>query len=280
MKKWLLLIVIVVTGGCSSKLAYDNLDWLIYWYMDDYVELNDRQEAVFDEKLDAWIDWHRSEELSKYEQQLQQLQQHIRNDELDKETIAYHLDQGKQHIDAIRNKLAPELAKLATRLDDEQIVYLFAALEKENEEEEENIREAQEESADERLEELTEDIEEEFEDRLGDLTDQQEDIIARYAAQFNRSGMHWIAFRRDIQNAARRLFITRDSNENFEQDLTYLMNNPDEYRSDTYLALRDENRQQYLNMASELAPTMTPDQKEHLLDKVDEWLEDIRDLQK
>ena len=133
MRKWLCIFIVLLCGGCSSKLAYDNLDWLIYWYMDDYVELKDRQEALFDEKLDSWIDWHRSEELSKYQQQLQQLQQHIKNDALDRQTIAWHLDKGKNHIDAIRNKLAPELAQLASRLDDEQVIYLFAALERENE---------------------------------------------------------------------------------------------------------------------------------------------------
>jgi len=59
-KLWLVLGFLVLTG-CSSKLAYNNLDWLIYWYMDDYVELNDSQEAIFDIKLEGWIDWHREE---------------------------------------------------------------------------------------------------------------------------------------------------------------------------------------------------------------------------
>lgn len=278
MRKWLCIFTVLLCGGCSSKLAYDNLDWLIYWYMDDYVELKDRQEALFDKKLDSWIDWHRSEELSKYQQQLQQLQQYIKNDALDRQTIAWHLDKGKNHIDAIRNKLAPELAQLASRLDDEQVIYLFAALERENEEEEESIRERQEDSKEERIEDLADDIEDEFEDRLGDLTDQQEQIIARYAPQFERSGMHWIAYRRDIQNAARRLFITRSSSDTFVQDLTYLLENPDDYRSDEYLKLREENRQRYLDMAAELVPTMTNEQKDHLLDKVDGWLEDISSL--
>lgn len=279
MKKWLLIVFASLSiMGCSSKLAYDNLDWLIYWYMDDYVELSDHQEDRFDAYLARWIDWHRSKELPAYQEQLQQLRAHIKNDALDKQTIAYHLEQARQHVETLRVKLAPDLAELASELTDEQVIYLFAALEKENREEEEEILERRDKSAAELKEDLIEQVEEEFEDRMGDLTDTQERIIGRYAPQFQRSGLLWIEYRRAIQNAARRLFIQRDDKARFVDKMTRLMMEPDAYRSQEYLALRESNRALSLELTTELVQTLNADQKAHLLDKVDNWLETIEDL--
>ena len=40
----LTILLLVSVTGCSSKFAYNNLDWLVYWYVDDYIEFSDQQE--------------------------------------------------------------------------------------------------------------------------------------------------------------------------------------------------------------------------------------------
>ena len=50
----ILLIGLLALTGCSSKFAYNNFDWLVYWYVDDYVELTNEQEDLFDVKIDRW----------------------------------------------------------------------------------------------------------------------------------------------------------------------------------------------------------------------------------
>ena len=42
MRSLLVVVFIIFLTSCSSKLAYNNLDWWVYWYLDDYVELNER----------------------------------------------------------------------------------------------------------------------------------------------------------------------------------------------------------------------------------------------
>ena len=61
-----LLFAIFCLGGCSTKFAYNNIDWLIYWYIDDYIELTPKQEQAFDEKLSGWLEWHKQQELPQY----------------------------------------------------------------------------------------------------------------------------------------------------------------------------------------------------------------------
>ena len=38
----------ILLTGCSSKFAYNNIDWLMYWYIDDYVELDKSQKSLLD----------------------------------------------------------------------------------------------------------------------------------------------------------------------------------------------------------------------------------------
>lgn len=278
MKKSVIFALLVLLGGCSSKLAYNNLDWLIYWYMDDYIELTDKQENVFDHHLESWIDWHRDTELTRYIAQLKSLKSDIANDQLTEQVINKHLEQATSHWIRVREKLSPEIASMATTLTDEQVVRFFAALEKDNKEEEEEYLEDSDKSAQEKAEERLEDITEDMEDRIGSLTDQQEKIIARYAPRFASTYQDWIAYQRAIQDAARKVFITRDTNPDFTQDLMRIMNNPDVYRSESYMQKREQNRQLYASMAAELSQTLTSDQKRKLLNKIQDIIDDLNDL--
>ena len=277
-KLWLVLGFIVLTG-CSSKLAYNNLDWLVYWYMDDYVELNDSQEAIFDVKLEGWINWHREEQLSLYRAQIMQIVEDIKQDELNKAVIANHLNQANEHIMTLRSKIAPELVELASRLSDDQVIYLFAAIQKENDEEQEELDEYDSMSESERLEKLIENFEEGFEDSVGDLTDEQKTMIANAAPHFARTRGNWLEYRITMQNEARRLFASRQNTEAFQQKLTHLLTHPDDYRTEEYLARRKANREAYLSLADELVKTMTAKQKSHLLKKLNKIIDDINDLQ-
>ena len=280
MKKWFIAFSLLLISGCSSKMAYDNIDWLVYWYLDDYIELTDEQEDMFDDKLSQWIVWHREEQLERYIAQLQALKQQVANNELNKPLIASHLNRAKQHVATVRQKLAPDLAQLASQLNDEQVIYLFATLEKENREKEKEIAEAMEESDKERFERLTEEMEENFEEGLGNLTDEQEQKLQSYAPLFHRSDRNWLQYRNDMQSDARRLFATRKNNPDFIQQLTDLMNNPDRYRSDAFLKQRENNRQAYLNLATEMVQMMTPRQRKHVIDELDDLIEDIQSMRK
>ncbi|MDO6568908.1 DUF6279 family lipoprotein [Alteromonas sp. 1_MG-2023] len=277
-KLWLVLGFLVLTG-CSSKLAYNNLDWLVYWYMDDYVELNDSQEAIFDVKLEGWIEWHREEQLALYLTQLEQLEQDIKQDKLDKDVIANHLNQANEHVMTLRSKLAPELAELAYRLSDDQVIYLFAAIQKENREEQEELDEYNSMSKNERLDKLIDNFEDDFEENLGDLTDKQKQLIVEAAPHFASTRGNWLEYRVTMQNEARRLFASRANAEVFQQKLTHLLTHPDDYRSDEYLAQRQANREAYLSLANDLSQTMSLKQKTHLLKQLRDIIDDVKSLQ-
>ncbi|MCP3673424.1 MAG: hypothetical protein GY829_02975, partial [Gammaproteobacteria bacterium] len=52
------ILSIFITACMGVKFTYNNLDWVIPWYLDDYLSLNDQQEEVFDSQLEALLLWH------------------------------------------------------------------------------------------------------------------------------------------------------------------------------------------------------------------------------
>ena len=130
MRSLLVVVFIIFLTSCSSKLAYNNLDWWVYWYMDDYIELKDEQEEKFDAHLQNWLSWHKKSELTRYKAQLEDIKKQIQNDTFNSSIVYNNLELARSHWERVRDEVSPELAAIAKTLDDEQVVTLFAALEK------------------------------------------------------------------------------------------------------------------------------------------------------
>jgi len=67
MRPFLMLLLVTALVGCSAnRLLYNRADTFIRWAADDYVALDREQQAAFDQRLDDFLAWHRSEELPRY----------------------------------------------------------------------------------------------------------------------------------------------------------------------------------------------------------------------
>jgi hypothetical protein len=279
MKKSLFVLIFVLAiTGCSSKFGYNNIDWLIYWYMDDYVELTSPQERIFDENVTNILRWHRTHELSKYKRHLVDIRNDIANDALDEKSIYAHLDRGRSHLERVRAEASPQLVGLASELSDDQVTYLFAALENDNRDEEEEIREERQEGELAIIENRIDNITDDLEDEIGRLTKTQKQIISSYAPKFKPTGLMWIEYRRNIQNAARLLFAGRKQNPEFEKQLLAMMLDTDSYRSEAYKQAREHNRKVFMSLLADIVPTVSDKQKQKLTDRIDDIISDLDDL--
>ncbi|WP_296050444.1 DUF6279 family lipoprotein [uncultured Alteromonas sp.] len=278
MKKGLLIAIIIFLSGCSTKFTYNNLDWLIHWYIDDYVSLSDNQEALFDEYFADWQSWHRSEELGKYISHLKSLKTDLQGEKLSAARIERHLLDSREHWERLRDRVSPELADMAEKLTDDQVTALFDELSEENEEIRESLEEFNQQSPAEQAEERLDDIEEGVSEFIGRLNASQKAIIKGYAGQFTSTRALWLTYRQDFQQAARKMIDTRAANPQFNQDFVALMTHPDEFRSDAFLELRNDNTQIYAKMAEELLYTLDKKQKRKLISKIDDMIEDFEYL--
>lgn len=67
--------MLAALGGCSTvRLAYGQAPSLAYWWIDDFVDLSDAQSTVLRQDIDAFFEWHRTQELPLYTERLKQWQ--------------------------------------------------------------------------------------------------------------------------------------------------------------------------------------------------------------
>ena len=118
---FILMLSFTMLSACSSKFAYNNVDWLLYWYLDDYIELEKDQKQRFDQELDTWLVWHRGSELNAYKKQLEQIQQDILQGKTTQEQWLSHFEHARSHWLRLRNTVTPELVAMAPLLSDSQI---------------------------------------------------------------------------------------------------------------------------------------------------------------
>jgi hypothetical protein len=68
-----LVALVLVLGACSTaRLAYNQAPNLLYWWLDGYMDFTSAQSPQARQDIDAFLAWHRSNELPTYARQLQQ----------------------------------------------------------------------------------------------------------------------------------------------------------------------------------------------------------------
>ena len=123
-----LLILLIFLGGCSSTtLVYNQLDFLLPWYLESYVDLNRDQKQYLDQLLIPFFEWHRLEELPKYVQIISDLEFAI-DDEVDIESITLITHNVEQSWFLIEDKMIIWITPLARDLSDKQITKFIQVL--------------------------------------------------------------------------------------------------------------------------------------------------------
>ena len=62
----LLFGLMCFTASCGPRFFYPNLDWLIPWYVEDYLPMDGEQEVSLRADLKKILSWHCQNELVRY----------------------------------------------------------------------------------------------------------------------------------------------------------------------------------------------------------------------
>lgn len=275
MKKITIFVFAFLLSACSSQFAYNNLDWLVHWYIDDFIELEDAQEEAFDVQFARWHRWHRKEELIKYEEHLIDVKAMLETGEATPEQVLQQFDRGRGHWERFRNHVTSDIAELAVMLNDEQVEELFNTLEEKNKKEEEERLEMSEED----MRDLFEDsFTDQLKDYFGKLSKKQKQLVRQHIMNIIPNRLEWIRYRRNIQSASKELLLTRKTNTNFQQEFTSLFNNPDAYKHDLYIQNNEHNRRVFADLLIDVYKTLSAKQKKRVFRKIDNLIEDFSEL--
>lgn len=104
----------------AARLAYNQAPNLTYWWLDEYVDFTAEQTPVVRDKINAFFDWHRTEELPEYSRRLEAWQAlATRNITANEACTEY--DAIRERIDRATERMIPDLARMAVQLSPEQL---------------------------------------------------------------------------------------------------------------------------------------------------------------
>lgn len=269
------ILLVLGLSGCSTTFVYNNLNWLVHWYLDDYVDLNRAQKKHFDSKMADWLVWHRNQQLPRYLDDLQALKQQLETGEMTVLQWQEVFSRGRGHWASLLNYLAPDLADLSLLLTDEQVESLFTALEKQQLKREEEREEL---TPQERLERDVENRLEDLQEWTGKLNSTQKADVAKWTEGFQPTFEARMAYRRAWQAEAKRMLLMREDNESWRQGFIELLARPQVFQSNELQLADKANREHYANMLVSMNSQLSEKQKRHILKEVQALIDDLTDL--
>ncbi len=263
-RKLILIILLVLSTACSNKFFYSQLDWLIPWYVDDYVDLTFVQKENLDEQVEMLLQWHRGEELSRYIEILNHIEKDVTED-VTVETVKTWFDVVLFSAKRIETNILPSAIALGEKLTEEQMAEFVKNLwERQAELEDEYLSRSNEEYIEDNFENLADNLGK----YVGRLSDTQKERLNKAASSLQRFDHVWLEDRRawlekveDLmkreqgwQQATIDAFVLRGEQQpkRFKQYLSYNTNIINEAIADVINQLSDKQRGKLLNEIADI----------------------------
>jgi len=179
----------LLLGACSSTtFVYNRLDFILPWYLDDYVDINREQKTSLDASLKPFLHWHRVVELPHYVQIITGIEENL-DYAVTPDMVGQTLSEIEQAWLRLEGEALGWMFMLGERLSDEQIeAFLTVLHEKQEEYEEEYLDRSDEEY----LEDSYDNFEDGLQDYLGRLDKNQRATLKQASAELQRMDVLWL----------------------------------------------------------------------------------------
>ncbi|WP_434360288.1 DUF6279 family lipoprotein [Parasalinivibrio latis] len=263
-----------LTACSTTKLAYNNFPLWAPYYIDDYVDLDRKQEKLLDIQLTRFIEWHRVNELPELQILLAMVQKDIEDSSLDYGRIqAYHNLSNRRFVNTVYGFI-PTLAAVVPKLSDEQAKELKGIVDKKIEK---ALRKSREGTSEQQLTRRAEKLEDAAEYWVGNINDRQRKLLREMAGYQLEMRPVFNEFRAQILT---RLYAMIDNRRSIDLDAElklfardFIYFNYPEKQWDIRLLL--SRRFEVLNR---LNTTLTDNQKAHLIDRLTDIQAEIQGL--
>ncbi len=194
----LVLLCVAALAGCSLRFAYSQLDWLVPWYLRDYVTLDAGQRGLLDQRLAARLDWHCRAHVPEYAASLREAQALLRRETVDAAALAPFLARGEAWWGEVLAELEPDARLLLAGLANAQVEELRQAFAR-------GAREAREAflggTADAQAAARLKRMEKRLQRWFGRLTPAQRDRVAAWSVELAPTTEAWLEQRARWQGA-------------------------------------------------------------------------------
>ena len=278
MKKALLVsFSLLILVSCGPRLVYPHLDWLIPWYISDYISLDNAQKNLLQKRLLKQLDWHCRTQLPTYADTLRGIGRDFTNPDqsIGYSKIQFYITSLMVLWKELLKQIGPDITDIMITASDAQIDELFDNLAKQN-------QKFSQEYVDLEAQKLNENRQKRMIKNLkywiSNLTTQQKETLSAWSTQLVPISEEWLLNREMIQAEARRLLSQRNSSLEFRAKLLDLIVNPELRRSSAYERKIDTNIDLTIEFIIRLARQLTPEQRSYLLKRIESLATDFDKL--
>ncbi|WP_025855793.1 DUF6279 family lipoprotein [Pseudomonas sp. CHM02] len=192
-----LLTLSLVLAGCNRVgLAYRNLDVIIPWTLNDYLDMNAGQKSWFNDKLKEHLAWHCTTQLPGYLDWLDRLQQMVDDNQVTDAALQTRTAEAKQAIAQVAREITPSAIELLQGLDDQQVTEMNDALAK-------DLRKRQDEylkpALAKQIQERAERMDKRLDAWMGPLSGSQKNRVTAWSISLGEQNQQWIGNRANWQ---------------------------------------------------------------------------------
>ena len=273
-KRIAIFLLAVFLSGCGPRLVYPHLDWLIPWYVSDYISLDSDQKSMLEDRLAKQLDWHCRTQLPAYASTLRSLGQDLTD--ISRPATVVTLQTYNARFLALWKELiqrvAPDITAILATSTDVQIDELFENLEKQNQKfKEKYIDLPPEELSRNRQKRMLKHIKY----WISKPNPGQILVVEEWNSQLTPIGVEWLENRETAQSEARRLLSGRHDDPGFQVVMQDLIINPEKLRSVEFQRKIDGNTDATINHLVKLIRLLTEDQRAYLQDRAESLAADF-----
>ena len=271
-----LAIMLVVMAGCSGlRLAYNNGDTVLYWWLNAYVDLDRDQKGWVRDDIGKLFDWHRKTQLKDYVEILHTAQKQLQGNITQADLLA---DYGeiKHRTQTLLLKAAPDLAELARSLKPEQI----AQMEKKFKSNNDDYRKKYLSGDQEKRQKLRyKKAMEQFELWFGGFSSEQEAIIRKASDARPLNNEIWLDERmRRQQNVLNLVKKVQQEKLGKDATVTLIKDSFERLEHSERKAFFDAYQDSTAQMVLTVIKIATPAQKAHAVKRMQGWIDDFNSL--
>jgi hypothetical protein len=189
----LLLTLSLALAGCNRVgLAYRNLDVIIPWTLNDYLDMNAGQKSWFNDSLKQHLAWHCTTQLPGYLDWLDRLQLMVDSNQVTDAALQTRTVEAKQAIAEVAREITPTAVQLLQGLDDQQVKEMNDALAK-------DLRKRQDEylkpPLPQQIKERAERMSKRLDAWIGPLSTRQQNRVTAWSVALGDQNTEWIGNR-------------------------------------------------------------------------------------
>jgi hypothetical protein len=247
--------------GCSRlELLYRNLDWLLPWRLDHYLDLDRQQQAWLKPRLQTHLGWHCSVELPRYFDWLQRTRHLLEQPAPSPAQLRSQFAEIDDALQRIAVQITPTAIALLQTLSAEQVARLFTTLDEDNREAREDFLEP---PLAEQISQRSERMQERLRPWFGPLNPTQRRQIAHWANRLGEQNRLWLGNRLRWQQALRDALATRHQAD-FPRRLTRLLQQREHFADADYRKHQADMRQGLAELFSDLLGSADSQQRAQL----------------